>query len=152
MFWWPVALSEEVKDIAVPVKLLGEKLVLSAISPELAPRGYCSHRLTGVWHHLRTVLLRLSRMVTTGAATSSTGLPADQDRDQHSAPMVSPRELSGLCSLFRQRQSPPPLRVRRACARRLLSGERGDAEAAKLTVTIPEVENTTDTTHLDISP
>ena len=27
-FWWPVALAEEVKDIPVPVKLLGEELVL----------------------------------------------------------------------------------------------------------------------------
>jgi len=27
-FWWPVALAEEVKDIPVPVKILGEELVL----------------------------------------------------------------------------------------------------------------------------
>src|SRR5882672_4224193 len=27
-FWWPVALSEEVKDIPVPVQALGEELVL----------------------------------------------------------------------------------------------------------------------------
>src|SRR5438093_7908660 len=32
-FWWPVALSEEVRDIPVPVKLLGEELVLFPISP-----------------------------------------------------------------------------------------------------------------------
>ena len=27
-FWWPVAPAEEVKDIPVPVKILGEELVL----------------------------------------------------------------------------------------------------------------------------
>jgi hypothetical protein len=27
-FWWPVALSEDVRDVPVPVKLLGEELVL----------------------------------------------------------------------------------------------------------------------------
>jgi hypothetical protein len=45
-FWWPIALSEEVKDIPVPVKALGEELVLfRAISghPTLLGR-YCSHR------------------------------------------------------------------------------------------------------------
>ena len=27
-FWWPVALSDEVKDIPAPVRVLGEELVL----------------------------------------------------------------------------------------------------------------------------
>src|SRR5262245_66133717 len=45
-FWWPVALSEEVKDIPVPVKLLGEELVLFRdLSGELAILGgYYLHR------------------------------------------------------------------------------------------------------------
>src|SRR4029434_8055567 len=45
-FWWPVALSEEVKDIPVPVQALGEELVLFRdLSGGLALLGWhCSHR------------------------------------------------------------------------------------------------------------
>src|SRR5262245_66121520 len=58
-FWWPVALSEEVKDIPVPVKLLGDELVLFRdLSGELALLGgYCSHlgasRAYGLLHAKR---------------------------------------------------------------------------------------------------
>src|SRR5215467_14217657 len=45
-FWWPVALAEEVRDIPVPVKLLGEELVLFRdLSGRLTLLGaHCSHR------------------------------------------------------------------------------------------------------------
>ena len=45
-FWWPVALADEVKDIPVLVKLLGEELVLFRdLSGRLTFLGaYCSHR------------------------------------------------------------------------------------------------------------
>ncbi|TMB62398.1 MAG: Rieske 2Fe-2S domain-containing protein [Deltaproteobacteria bacterium] len=45
-FWWPVALADEVKDVPVPVKVLGEELVLFRdLSGELTLLGaYCSHR------------------------------------------------------------------------------------------------------------
>src|SRR5262245_6316995 len=45
-FWWPVALSEEVKDIPLPVDALGEELVLFRdLSGRLALLGrHCSHR------------------------------------------------------------------------------------------------------------
>ena len=45
-FWWPVALAEEVKDIPVPVKILGEELVLFRdLGGELVLLGaYCAHR------------------------------------------------------------------------------------------------------------
>lgn len=45
-FWWPVALSEEVQDIPLPVAALGEELVLFRdLSGHLALLGrYCSHR------------------------------------------------------------------------------------------------------------
>lgn len=45
-FWWPVALSEEVKDIPLPVNALGEELVLFRdLSGHLTLLGrHCSHR------------------------------------------------------------------------------------------------------------
>lgn len=45
-FWWPVALSEEVKDIPLPVDALGEELVLFRdLSGRVALLGrHCSHR------------------------------------------------------------------------------------------------------------
>ena len=45
-FWWPVALSEEVKDIPVPVDALGEALVLFRdLSGHLILLGrHCAHR------------------------------------------------------------------------------------------------------------
>jgi phenylpropionate dioxygenase-like ring-hydroxylating dioxygenase large terminal subunit len=45
-FWWPVALSEEVKDIPVPVDALGEALVLFRdLSGQLTLLGrHCAHR------------------------------------------------------------------------------------------------------------
>ncbi len=45
-FWWPVALVEEVSDVPVPVKILGEELVLFRdLSGALVLLGaYCSHR------------------------------------------------------------------------------------------------------------
>src|SRR5215831_13271011 len=45
-FWWPVALAEEVRNIPVPVKLLGEELVLFRdLSGRLTLLGaHCSHR------------------------------------------------------------------------------------------------------------
>lgn len=45
-FWWPVALSEEIKDIPLPVKALGEELLLFRdLSGHLTLLGrHCSHR------------------------------------------------------------------------------------------------------------
>jgi nitrite reductase/ring-hydroxylating ferredoxin subunit len=45
-FWWPVALSEEVKNIPMPVDALSEELVLFRdLSGHLALLGrHCSHR------------------------------------------------------------------------------------------------------------
>ncbi len=45
-FWWPVALADEVKDIPVPVKILGEELVLFRdLSGHLTLLGaLCAHR------------------------------------------------------------------------------------------------------------
>ena len=54
-FWWPVALADEVKDIPVPVKVLGEELVLFRdLSGHLTLLGgYCSHRRASLENHVR---------------------------------------------------------------------------------------------------
>ena len=94
-FWWPVALSEEVKDIPVPVKALGEELVLFRdISghPTLLGR-HCSHRRASLEYgriEAARYSLRLPWLVLRPARKNrrSSGR-THQDRAQHPPSVVS---------------------------------------------------------------
>jgi nitrite reductase/ring-hydroxylating ferredoxin subunit len=158
-FWWPVALSEEVKDIPVPVKILGEELVLFRdLSGELVLLGaYCSHRRASLeygkieaqgircayhgWHYDRQgkVLDRPAEPIKTAPNIQHPWCPA--------------RELSGFVFAYlgKDKESPPPLpRYDILVQDGYPVAERGDDEAGKAYNCnwLQGVENTTDTTHL----
>jgi nitrite reductase/ring-hydroxylating ferredoxin subunit len=158
-FWWPVALSEEVRDIPVPVKVLGEELVVFRdLSGELALLGaYCSHRRAS---------LEYGRIEDQGIRCAYHGWYYDRrgkvlDRPaepiktapniQH--PWYPARELGGFVFgyLGKDKESPPPLpRYDVLVQEGYRVAERGDDEAGKAYNCnwLQGVENTTDTTHL----
>lgn len=158
-FWWPVALSEEVKDIPVPVKVLGEELVLFRdLSGRLALLGaYCSHRRAS---------LEYGRIEEQGIRCAYHGWYYDRqgkilDRPaepiktapniQH--PWYPVRELGGFVFAYlgKAKESPPPLpRYDVLVQDGYRVAERGDAETGKAYRCnwLQGVENTTDTTHL----
>jgi len=158
-FWWPVALSEEVKDIPVPVKLLGEELVLFRdLSGELVLLGaHCSHRRASLeygiieeqgircayhgWYYDRRgkVIDRPAEPIKTAANI------------QH--PWYPVRELGGFVFAYlgKDKETPPPLpRYDVLVQDGYRVAERGDDEAGKAYNCnwLQGVENTTDTTHL----
>ena len=128
-FWWPVALAEEVKDIPVPVKLLGEELVLFRdLSGELTLLGaYCSHRRASLEYGIiqaTAFAAPITDGATTGTATSSTALPSrSKPRPTFSIPGIQCRNWAGLYSPIWERQRKPAAasEVRRAGSRRLSS-------------------------------
>ncbi len=158
-FWWPVALSEEVKDIPVPVKVLGEELVLFRdLSGRLALLGaHCSHRRAS---------LEYGRIEEQGIRCAYHGWYYDRqgkilDRPaepiktapniQH--PWYPVRELGGFVFAYlgKDKESPPPLpRYDILVMNGYRVAERGDAELGKAYNCnwLQGVENTTDTTHL----
>jgi len=158
-FWWPVALAEEVKDIPVPVKLLGEELVLFRdLSGELALLGgYCSHRRASLEYGI--IQANGIRCAYHGWCYDRRGRVVDRPAEpiktatniQH--PWYPTQELSGFVFAYlgKDKESPPPLpRYDLLVQDGYRIVERGDAAAGKAYNCnwLQGVENTTDTTHL----
>ena len=158
-FWWPVALAEEVKDIPVPVKILGEELVLFRdLSGALALLGaYCSHRRASLEYGI--IQPEGIRCAYHGWCYDRRGAVVDRPAEPiKSAPnIVHPwypvQELSGFVFAYlgRDKESPPPLpRYDVLVQEGYRVAERGDPEGGKAYNCnwLQGVENTTDTTHL----
>lgn len=158
-FWWPVALSEEVKDIPVPVSILGEELVLFRdLSGHLALLDrHCAHRRASLeygrieeqgircayhgWYYDKqgAVLDRPAEPIKTTSSIRQNWYPV--------------RELGGFvfAHLGPDKERPPPLPRYDVLVRDgYRVAERGDAEDGKAYNCnwLQGVENTTDTTHL----
>jgi len=158
-FWWPVALSEEVKEIPVPVKVLGEELVLFRdLSGRLALLDlHCSHRRAS---------LEYGRIEERGIRCAYHGWYFDREGrilDRPAEPLKEAphirhnwypaRELGGFvfACLGPNKENPPPLpRYDILVQEGYRVAERGDAEFGKAYSCnwLQGVENTTDTTHL----
>jgi nitrite reductase/ring-hydroxylating ferredoxin subunit len=158
-FWWPVALGEEVKDIPVPVKVLGEELVLFRdLSGHLTLLDrYCSHRRAS---------LEYGRIEEHGIRCAYHGWFYDcrgkiLDRPAEpvkAAPQIQhawypAAELGGFVFAYlgNDKESPPPLpRYDVLVMDGYRVAERGDGEHGKAYNCnwLQGVENTTDTTHL----
>jgi phenylpropionate dioxygenase-like ring-hydroxylating dioxygenase large terminal subunit len=158
-FWWPVALSEEVNDIPVPVKLLGEELVLFRdLSGHLALLGaYCSHRRASLEYGV--IQEQGIRCAYHGWHYDCQGKVLDRPAEpirtapniQH--PWYPTRELGGFVFAYlgKDKASPPPLpRYDVLVQDGYRVVERGDPGAGKAYNCnwLQGVENTTDTTHL----
>jgi len=158
-FWWPVALAEEVKDIPVPVKLLGEELVLFRdLSGRLTLLGaYCSHRRASLEYGI--IQAEGIRCAYHGWCYDRRGRVVDRPAEpirtatniQH--PWYPAKELSGFVFAYlgHDKDRPPPLPKYDLLVQdgyRIV--ERGDAAAGKAYNCnwLQGVENTTDTTHL----
>ncbi len=158
-FWWPVVLSDEVKDIPIPVKVLGEELVLFRdLSGHLALLDrHCSHRRASLeyghieehgircayhgWYYDRRgrVLERPAEPIKVVPQILHTSYPV--------------RELGGLIFAYLgpDKESPPPLpRYDVLVQKGYRVAERGDPEVGKAYNCnwLQAVENTADTTHL----
>ncbi len=156
-FWWPVALADEVKDIPVPVKILGEELVLFRdLGGELALLGaYCAHRRASLEYGI--IQANGIRCAYHGWCYDRQGKIVDRPAEPiKTAPNINhpcypARELGGFVFAYLGKNSPPPLPrydVLMQDGYRVV--ERGDAEAGKAYHCnwLQGVENTTDTTHL----
>lgn len=158
-FWWPVALSDEVKDVPVPVRILGEELVLFRdLSGHLALLElHCSHRRAS---------LEYGRIEADGIRCAYHGWYYDaQGRilDRPAEPIKTApnirhnwypvRDLGGLVFAYMgpENESPPPVpRYDILVQDGYRVAERGDGELGKAYNCnwLQGVENTTDTTHL----
>jgi nitrite reductase/ring-hydroxylating ferredoxin subunit len=158
-FWWPVALSEEVRDIPVPVKVLGEELVLFRdLSGQLALLGaYCSHRRASLEYG--RIEAQGIRCAYHGWYYDRQGKVLDRPAEPIKAapnirhPWYAVRELGGFVFAYlgTDKESPPPLpRYDVLVQEGYRVAERGDDEAGKAYNCnwLQGVENTTDTTHL----
>ena len=156
-FWWPVALAEEVKDIPVPVKILGEALVLFRdLSGALVLLGaYCSHRRASLEYGI--IQADGIRCAYHGWCYDRRGNVVDRPAEPiKSAPNIRHpwypvQELGGFVFAYLGTDSPPPLpRYDVLVQDGYRVVERGDAEAGKAYHCnwLQGVENTTDTTHL----
>ena len=158
-FWWPVALSEEVRDIPVPVKVLGEELVLFRdLSGQLALLGaYCSHRRASLEYG--RIEAQGIRCAYHGWYYDRQGKVLDRPAEPIKAapnirhPWYAVRELGGFVFAYlgTDKESPPPLpRYDVLVQDGYRVAERGDDEAGKAYNCnwLQGVENTTDTTHL----
>lgn len=158
-FWWPVALSEEIKDIPVPVRILGEELVLFRdLSGHLVMLdAHCPHRRAS---------LEYGRIQDDGIRCAYHGWHIDRkgriiDRpaepikttDQFHQNWYPVRELGGFVfgHLGPGKETPPPLpRYDILVQDGFRVAERGDGEFGKAYDCnwLQGVENTTDTSHL----
>ena len=158
-FWWPVALAEEVKDIPVPVNVLGEELVLFRdLSGELVLLGaYCSHRRASLEYGI--IQADGIRCAYHGWCYDRRGRVIDRPAEpiktatniQH--PWYPAKELGGFIFAYlgKNKESPPPLpRYDVLVQDGYRVVERGDSESGKAYNCnwLQGVENTTDTTHL----
>jgi nitrite reductase/ring-hydroxylating ferredoxin subunit len=158
-FWWPVALADEVRDIPVPVKLLGEELVLFRdLSGHLCLLdGHCPHRRAS---------LEYGRIEQNGIRCAYHGWHLDcqgriidrpaepiKQTSQIRQPWYPVQELGGFMFAYLgpEKENPPPIpRYDVLVMDGYRIAERGDAEAGKAYNCnwLQGVENTTDTTHL----
>ncbi len=156
-FWWPVALSEEVKDIPLPVKLLGEELVLFRdLSGALVLLGaYCAHRRASLEYGI--IQADGIRCAYHGWCYDRRGNVIDRPAEPIKAapnirhPWYPVQELGGFVFAYLGKDSAPPLpRYDVLVQDGFRVVERGDAEAGKAYACnwLQGVENTTDTTHL----
>jgi len=158
-FWWPVALAEEVRDIPVPVKILGEELVLFRdLSGQLALLdAHCPHRRASLEYG--RIEQRGIRCAYHGWYMDCQGRILDRPAepikatDQIRQPWYPVTELGGFVFgyLGPQKASPPPLpRYDILVQEGFRVAERGDSEFGKAYNCnwLQGVENTTDTTHL----
>ena len=144
-FWWPVALAEEVKDIPVPVKILGEELVLFRdLSGELTLLG-ATARTAGLRSNTASFKPRgfaapTTAGVTTGAAESSTAPPSrSRPRPTFSIRGIRQKNWAGLSSPTWERIKRTRRRCRDTmCWFRTAIGSSNEATAipAKLTTAI----------------
>jgi phenylpropionate dioxygenase-like ring-hydroxylating dioxygenase large terminal subunit len=158
-FWWPVALAEEIQDVPLPVKLLGEELVLFRdLAGELALLGaYCSHRRASLEYGI--IQADGIRCAYHGWCYDRRGRVVDRPAEpiktapniQH--PWYPAKELGGFIFAYlgKDKESPPPLPQYDVLVQdgyRVV--ERGDSESGKAYNCnwLQGVENTTDTTHL----
>ncbi len=139
-FWWPVALSEEVRDIPVPVKVLGEELVLFRdLSGQLALLGaYCSHRRASLEYG--RIEAQGIRCAYHGWYYDRQGKVLDRPAEPIKAapnirhPWYAVRELGGFVFAYlgTDKESPPPLpRYDVLVQDGYRVAERGDDEAGK---------------------
>lgn len=158
-FWWPVALSEEVKDIPVPVTVLAEELVLFRdLSGHLTLLGrYCSHRRASLEYG--TIEGQGIRCAYHGWCYDRRGKVLDRPAEpiktapniQH--PWYPAEELGGFVFAYMgpDKESPPPLpRYDVLVMDGYRVAERGDTQLGKgySCNWLQGAENTTDTTHM----
>jgi nitrite reductase/ring-hydroxylating ferredoxin subunit len=158
-FWWPVALSEEVKDIPVPVTILAEELVLFRdLSGHLTLLGrHCSHRRASLEYG--RIEEQGIRCAYHGWCYDRRGKVLDRPAEpiktapniQH--PWYPAEELGGFVFAYMgpDKENPPPLpRYDVLVMDGYRVAERGDTRLGKgySCNWLQGVENTTDTTHM----
>jgi 5,5'-dehydrodivanillate O-demethylase len=156
-FWWPVALAEEVKDIPLPVKILGEELVLFRdLSGHLTLLGaYCAHRRASLEYGI--IQENGIRCAYHGWRYDRGGKIVDRPAEPiKTAPNINHpcypvRELGGFVFAYLGKSPAPPLpRYDVLVQDGYRVVERGDPAGGKAYQCnwLQGVENTTDTTHL----
>ena len=158
-YWWPVALSDEVKDVPVPVSILGEELVLFRdLSGHLALLDrYCSHRRASLEYG--TIEQQGIRCAYHGWYYDRQGKVLDRPAEPiKTAPNIQHRwypvsELGGFIFAYlgKDKDEPPPVpRYDVLVMDGYRVAERGDGDLGKAYNCnwLQGVENTTDTTHL----
>ena len=158
-FWWPVALSEEVKDIPVPVTILAEELVLFRdLSGHLTLLGrHCSHRRASLEYG--RIEEQGIRCAYHGWCYDRRGKVLDRPAEpiktapniQH--PWYPAEELGGFVFAYMgpDKENPPPLpRYDVLVMDGYRVAERGDTRLGKgySCNWLQSAENTTDTTHM----
>ena len=158
-FWWPVALSEEVKDMPVPVNALGEELVLFRdLSGHLTLLGrHCAHRRASLEYGI--IEEHGIRCAYHGWCYDQRGQIIDRPAEPIKTapnihhPWYPVKELGGFVFAYLgpNRENPPPLsRYDVLTMDGYRVAERGDTRLGKgyNCNWLQGVENTTDTTHM----
>ena len=158
-FWWPVALSEEVKDIPVPVDALGEALVLFRdLSGQLTLLGrHCAHRRASLEYGI--IEAQGIRCAYHGWCYDQKGNVVDRPAEPIKTapnihhPWYPVEELGGFIFAYMgpEKADPPPLpRYDVLVMDGYRVAERGDTRLGKgySCNWLQGAENTTDTTHM----
>jgi phenylpropionate dioxygenase-like ring-hydroxylating dioxygenase large terminal subunit len=158
-FWWPVALSEEVKDIPVPVDALGDALVLFRdLSGHLTLLGrHCAHRRASLEYGI--IEAQGIRCAYHGWCYDRNGNIVDRPAEPIKSatnirhPWYPVQELGGFVFAYLgpQGANPPPLpRYDILVMDGFRVAERGDTRLGKGYACnwLQGAENTTDTTHM----
>jgi nitrite reductase/ring-hydroxylating ferredoxin subunit len=157
--WWPVALSEEVKDIPVPVDALGEELVLFRdLSGHLTLLGrHCAHRRASLEYGI--IEAQGIRCAYHGWCYDQKGNVIDRPAEPIKTapnirhPWYPVEELGGFVFAYMgpEKANPPPLpRYDVLAMDGYRVAERGDTRLGKgySCNWLQGAENTTDTTHM----